>query len=716
MNLVQLKAFSAVSEDGKKISIQEALRRHTAAVEAINSKVPSAGRQAPERVRGLDVGAQLIVWSEKVTAHAYPNKGKPGVFETTDYKVRLFKRFDKYDPPLKLNPKVGRIEGNTLILYVQVKRWKTDEELRAWEKSCDERKVPADGKERQQKFVYETGGEYHLVGNKSVIIKIKGPPKQTTGGSPITEKMLLLVQGIQAVQDLTRPVNPKTGEHYGPSLEASNVQVCDLDEEIDTLKLIREAALDSALCDLSQANGYGMNVEPARTDQPVPAVEAPPKEVLDEGEQPAEGEAAKSVVVESAAITEWKARLENVPPSERPLATGTFAMDFRLDELGVPSADVFVSNRSFYPTSISCPADKLLILKDGVPSQRTCELIFECQVMEGGDASRELLSQPTKQAYVKFSPRTYKEKDTTAVLLEYGLINLRVWAGLAPELVPKCDFLLEATVNLGETVSQTTNTLLTNPIDPETGRPKTGYDFATVYNIITLIPDLVSGVMRVGLPIDIAAAKVLLKRATGQADLGSKVPQELRADVELCPLNKTADKKVLNLFLYPAPVDSLQSTHQFFLVMAGAAGKWEDMKRRMIKNKEGTIEAWSRLVSGGCRSPQCEKLNCTDKHNINPKSYKDFPKVGDEQHKDPTTYVVFAVSNAAVAEFSRRPPPSEEAIGARLHQLLQEAQKRSGAAADENGHKRQPEEPKQPEAKKQRVVEENPDDVDDIGL
>lgn len=699
MSLEQLQAFSAVTPEGKLISLKEIMDRLKASVEATESKLADTGRQAPQKVAGIDK-LQLIAWTEKVTPHSYANKGKPGTFETTDYKVRLFKAFSKYEPPLKINPKAGRLDGNTLALNIQLKRFKTDAELAAWEKRCDEKNLAKDHKDRQQKFVYENGGEFFLTSGQSVTFKVKGKPKLTPGGSPITEKMLVFVQGIQVTQDMTRE-QKKVGETYvpwDPSLEASNIAVCDSDEDINTAMLIREAALGSMLCDLSQANGYGsVDEEDRAVDEAQPVGEA-----------------------DVGALGEWKSRMANVPPTERPLVTAPFSLDFRLDELNTPSVGTLLSPRSFYIRSIACPGgDKLVIKKDGDPVSRTCELQLECQVMEGGDPAHARYSHPTKLAFVKLSPRTYKENDTSHVLLEYGIVNLHAWMNLAPELVPKTDALIEAKVNLGDTVSQTTNTLMTNPIDPETGLPKTGYHFAVCYYIQALIPDLVSGVLRVGRQINLRAAKALLRKNNGKSDdLGKFLPQALQGDVDLCPLNKSADKKVLNLFLHPASVETLQATHQFYLVLAGASTEWEDMANKMRKNGDDTLDGWSMILSGACRS--CEKYYCTDKHNINPKSYKKFPTV--TKDADPYTYVVFAVSNSAVEEFRARRPPSDEEREAAFRKIITDAQANGQSAALKKQHEvpaaDEDDDAVLPEAKKQRVEEEeeNKDLSEDIGL
>ena len=644
-----LDHFSALDDNGQPLSLEDALARYTRAFQAKEKAVAdSGGRKAPKQARGIDE-LQLFGWLLAVKENANDIEGKPGAkMYTTQYKALLYKAFTKYNPPLRIKSGLGHVEGNTLRLITEIRRPRTPEEMEAWALKCDEKKMKADDKARSEKNVTEMGPLFTVKSGQIYTFTLKGRACKNNSGSAIKEGVAVLIQGVRAVQDLSgKKPYMSNGKPWPAKLMCSNVMICETKEDISEEKLIRAQAESSVLIDLSEANGYGWEEVEVHQDD-------------------------MDTEIRGDALSQWKARMEKVPEPERPLVQAVFAMDYRRSHLGRITPAMLLSDKAFYPLKVDVGKDSLLKVEQDGAVTMTCALNIDFQIMEGGDAGLGKLAHPSKRAMATFSPRTYKgPKNTQHVLLNYGIVNPKVWANIGPLLMPVCDALLKCSVDLGGTVTLTTNDMTANPIID--GRPLTGYHFAVRYNLEELVPDLPVGLLQIGLQINLQAARFLLKKSNNGVsdDYGVSIPPEVTPDIKMCPLNNQMDKRAINTFLYPGSLNLLKDSHQFFLVIDYPNAKWGAMQTKMAKNKDWSVDSFSAVVTQLCRT--CgDKYYCQDPEHISkyPKSYDDFPKIAEDHDLD--KFVVFAVSNRAIEEVRSRTLPSKEQDNAEFHRLLKE--------------------------------------------
>lgn len=681
-----LEHFSALDANGQALSLEDALARYSSAFNAKEKQVAeTGGRRAPRQARGID-GTQLVAWLKRVDEVSRDIPDKPGAkFYTTKYTGLLFKPFSEYNPPLRVKNGFGHVDGNKLKLNVEIKRKRTPEELEAWKKHCDDKKMKPDAKERGEKTVTEAGPLYTIKSGQEYVFEMKGKACKNTSNSTIGAGVAVLIQGVRVSQDLSgkNPFKKDGKTPWEPKLVCSNVMICETDEDINEAKLIEAVSRSSTLIDLSEANGYGWETSELDQEEDLPGQE-----------------------IRGDALSLWKERMAKVPESERPLVKAPFAMDYKRSSLarGITPA-MLLAEKAFYPVSVTMAKDSLIRTESDGTVLMTCQLNIDFQVVEGGDASRGVTAQPTKRAMATLSPRTYKDsKCTTHLLLGYGIVNPKVWANLGPLLMPACDALFECSVDLGGTVTLTTNDMTANPIID--GRPISGYHFAVRYYIEKLIPDLATGVLHIGLQINVKAARFLLKKSNlGKSDdYGALVPQDVRPDIASCPLNKQMDKRVLNAFLYPDSLETLKDTHQFYLVIDYPNAKWSNVENKMTKNNDWNVDAFSAVLTQLCRT--CGNYYCYEAgHCKDPKSYDDFPKI--EKEHDVEKFVVFAVSKKAIEEIRSRPVPTKEDDAREFKAALEKG--RAEAARVKKTH----EVPAGEEAEEQPAKRQKPDNEEE---
>lgn len=648
MNSAQLEALA---QESSKLSLVEAMKRAKQKKLETLGKSPELGPAAARRATGFG-GVGLTGFLKK--SHYEPKKGE--VNERTSYQILLYRPFSEYIDASQLDPAEARLDGETLILNMWTKKPFTPAEKAAHEALCKEKGWGPNNPKAKKASNSVREGTYEINSGETVYITCWREPFQFEGND-IPDGTVVLLQGVTAECSLAS-VNKETGEPY-KGLKVSNIVLAPAQEDVNVDDIMRKSARTCLLPDLSEASGYG---QLNRTEQET-------KEAL----------GVNASNSDKKAIEQWKALRSKASHDQRARVGKPLVIDYHVDEIGRFLPSDYFAKEAWYIEAVQVPSTSMILTyEDGGVQKEVRYMSFQmhASVMENGTV--------TKVAILDMSPKSGTFGNTTECLMAYGLPDLGPWSKIGPILVPACDTLFETKVDLKGTTQMDVNKNDTNPL--KNGARHLGFDFGVRLNITSLSTDLVSGIMRTGRQINLKAAVYFLEKATGSKDLSANCPSKLNTSINLNPLNKAADRKVLNFFLTKTAPDDLNITHDFFLIYAHNTP--EDAMAAHLQvlkdNGDDNVDGYSNVIT-----------RVKDSY-----AYVTFPR---PDLSSPSNFVVYAVNRNAAEAWRNRYIVDDAERDEEFQALLKKHEEK---LAKEEQHKHAaPSDAEQQEAKRVRIEE-----------